>query len=751
MTSVPCKEHEGDDTTGRPIDPPANLLHALLLRIGQISGDVTLEEAPSELYTTPPDGDRLERVRRLLASARLNGATPAMLPWRRFDQRRLPALVEHAGTWYLAERDDTGALLLSSASGDSHPVNESELRASTVLWIRKPLANAAEKESERSANPAIGLLRQELLRDRRWIRSVIVATAIVNLLAVATSLFAMQVYDRVVPTLAFATFTTLVAGMVIVIALDWTLKSLRAKILDSLACEVDRRLSQHVFDHLLQLRLDVRPKSLGSLAAQVGGLDAVRQFFSSTVVFALVDIPFALMFVAFIGVIGGSVAWVYVAMMLVALGVGLVGQARNRHLAEVQQQHGAERQGLLVDAIRGAESVRASNAAWHFSSEWATLTHTISGHSIRQKAISTFSTVTITSLSSAAYVTAVIVGVWRIEAGLMTMGAMIACSILGGRVIGPVAQGAQYLSQWQGVRQALDQVGSFLSLERERREGQTLLMPDRPPRSVELSRVRFGYEDATTPQVDIPSLRITSGERVLLLGPVGCGKSSLLKIMAGLYKPAEGRVRLGEADLWEIDPQAVAAHVGYLPQSVRLFRGTLRSNLALSGATSDSHLLDVMRDLGIEAIAATSPLGLDLPVSEGGEGLSGGQKQLVALGRTIMDAPRVWLLDEPTAALDARTEGRVWRTLEKNLGPEDILIIATHRPAQVLPLATRVLVMRDGEIVADDTPEVLFPDRRTTKTEELLVTTNSPTTVATSDARSSLTPGESDRGLSDAA
>ena len=704
-------EATGSDAVGGATAPPVALLHILLERRGLPSYEVALRRA-AEALGRLPDIEPSERVRRMLAEARVAGAQLSELPWRRFDQRHLPALVERDGVWELAERGAAGAIRLTADTGATRSVPERELRDARVLWVRVPSAKRDEDAGASAGNPAVALLRRELLSDKRWIRTVVTATAVVNLLAVATSLFAMQVYDRVVPTLAYATFTTLVVGMFLVIALDWTFKTLRAKVLDSLSADVDRRVSQQVFEHLLRLRLDARPKSLGTLAAQVGGLDAVRQFFSSTVVFALVDIPFALIFVAFIGVVGGTVAWVYVAMMLVALGVGLLAQRRNGRLAEHLQQRGAERQGLLVDAIRGAESVRASNAAWHFSDEWAGVTRSMSEHTVRQRAITTFSTVTISSLSTAAYVAAVVVGVWRIEAGLMTMGALIACSILGGRVIGPVAQGAQYLAQWQGVRQALDQVGRFLSLERERREGQTLLMPDRPPRSLELARVRFSYEGAAAPQVDVPSLRLRAGERVLLLGPVGCGKSSLLKIMAGLYKPSEGRVRLGEADLWELDPQAVAAQVGYLPQTVRLFRGTLRSNLSLSGAGGDSRLLDIVKELGIEAIAASSPLGMDLPVSEGGEGLSGGQKQLVALGRTFMDAPRVWLLDEPTASLDTRTEARVWRTLDKCLGPEDILVVATHRPAQALPIATRVLVLESGAIVADDTPDALFPERR---------------------------------------
>jgi ATP-binding cassette subfamily C protein LapB len=204
-------------------------------------------------------------------------------------------------------------------------------------------------------------------------------------------------------------------------------------------------------------------------------------------------------------------------------------------------------------------------------------------------------------------------------------------------------------------------------------------------------------------------LNFRAGERVLLLGPVGCGKSTLLKVMAGLYRPNEGRVRFGDADLWEIDPQVVASQLGYLPQTVHLFKGTLRSNLSLSGTAGDSRLLKITRELGVDAIAANNPLGMDLPISEGGEGLSGGQRQLVALARVVIAQPSIWLLDEPTAALDADSEAKVWAVLEENIGPADILIVATHRPLHAMKLATRVIVMQQGEILKDGKPEQVIP------------------------------------------
>ncbi|MDQ8205596.1 ATP-binding cassette domain-containing protein [Pelagicoccus sp. SDUM812003] len=558
-------------------------------------------------------------------------------------------------------------------------------------------------------NLAARLVWKELFREKAWLRRIVVATCLINLMAISTSLFAMQVYDRVVPTMAYATLTTLAGGMALVVLFDWCLKTFRARTLDSLSCAIDKRLSQRVFEHLLHLRLDAQPRSLGTLAAQVGSLDSIRQFFSSAVIFALVDLPFALMFLAFIAIIGGKVAWVYATLLPVALLLGLVNQWRLRRLTRRQIQRSNERQGLLVDTIRGAEAIRASNASAHFAGEWKDLTSDINGYTIQQRAINSFSTVTTTSLSTAAYVSAVVVGVWQIEAGLLTMGGMIACSILGGRIIAPVAQSVQYLVQWQNVSQALDMVHRVLSLPTERRTDQTLLNPLKTPDTIALEKARFGYPGSPSPQVDIENLKLHAGQRVLLLGPVGSGKSTLLKLLAGIYPPIEGRVRVGNADLWEIDPKRLSQQIGYLPQHPQLFRGTLRDNLRLGNNASDDSLLFTCQELGIDAIAAGSPQGLDLPISEGGQGLSGGQRQLVALARTALSAPKIWLLDEPGAALDRETEESVWSYLETALDPQDILVVSTHRPMLAGRLFNRVLVLRDGRIQRDGTPETIFP------------------------------------------
>lgn len=558
-------------------------------------------------------------------------------------------------------------------------------------------------------NLAARLVWRELFRERGWLGRIVTATCLANLLGVSTSLFAMQVYDRVVPTMAYATLTTLSVGMLIVVAIDWSLKVLRARTLDSLSCAMDKRLSQQVYEHLLRLRLDAQPRSLGTLAAQVGSLDSVRQFFSSAVIFALVDLPFALMFLAFIAIIGGKVAWVYALLLPVALLLGFFSQWRLRRLTRSQMQRSNERQGLLVDSIRGAEAIRASNASSHFGDEWRSLTADINRYSIQQRAINSLSTVTTTSLSTGAYVSAVVVGVWQIEAGLLTMGGLIACSILGGRIIAPVAQSVQYLVQWQHVQQALDMVHRVLRLPTERRTEQTLLKPSETPGAIALERARFGYPGSPSPQLEIDKLSLEAGQRILLLGPIGSGKSTLLKLLAGLYPPSEGRVRLGDADLWEVDPQLVSRQIGYLPQQPQLFRGSLRENLLLGNQADDDTLLATCRALGIDAIAAGSPHGLDLPISEGGQGLSGGQRQLVAIARVVLAKPRIWLLDEPGAGLDRETEAQVWQHIESTMSPSDILVVSSHRPMLLGRTFNRAIVIREGRVHRDGPPESILP------------------------------------------
>ena len=654
-----------------------------------------------------------ERMGRILQAMKRRDAQAALLRWERMDLRRLPALVLYEGQWLVAERSDEApaddaqeSMTLNNGLAPALVVPSRSLSGSWVLWLR---THSEERLSAPEAfrSPAARLVLGELLVSKRWLLDVLSATLVVNLLAVASSLFALQVYDRVVPTLAYPTLWALVAGMAIVLTLDWLLKLIRTRVLDGVAREVDLAVSQRVYEHLLELRLDTRPRSVGTLAAQINGLETARSFFSSSIVFALTDLPFALMFIAFIGLIGGAIGWVYLGMLPVALGLGWLAQYRLRTLYREEMHRGTERHGLLVDTIQGIETVQASNSGWRFAEHWQAASRSIADFAIKSRLLTSITMNSTATLGQLAYVLAIIVGVGLIEAGQLTVGGLIASTILGGRVIAPVAQSVQILAQWQQVREALEMVNRLLMTATRRREQQALLLTDGAPDRLQIEGLRFSYPQAPVLRLNIASLSFKAGDRVLLLGPVGSGKSTLLKVAAGLYQPSEGRVRLGTAEMREIDAQIVAEHVAYLAQDVHLFRGTLRSNLIMGSHVNDSRLLQVIELLGIDKISADNPRGLDMEISEGGAGLSGGQRQLVGLARVCLNQPRIWLLDEPTASLDNEAEARAIGALQRLVSPQDIVLIATHRPS-LLPLANRVVVMRRGEVLIDGPPETVL-------------------------------------------
>lgn len=674
-----------------------------------------------------------QRLGEILRALRRRDVQAALLRWERLDRHGLPALVFHEGRWLVAANDDQDEVTLHDGQGQRLRMPAMALAQCWVLWLRTQPAALPPGVSALTSK-ATRLVLGELLRGKRWLFDAMGATLAVNVLAVATSLFAMQVYDKVVPTLAFATLTALVVGMSIVLALDWVLKLLRARILDKVAREVDLAVSQQVFEHLLRLRLDTRPRSIGTLAAQVNGLETARAFFCSSIVFALTDLPFAILFIVLIGVIGGAIGWVYLGLLPVALLVGGIAQYRLRRLYREELHRSAERHGLMVDVIQGLETVQAGNSGWRFAGQWQDASQSIVALNLRTRLITSTTSTTTATLSSVAYVLAIVVGVGLIAQGQLTIGGLIASTILGGRVIAPIAQAVQIVAQWQQVREALEMVNRLLMQPASRPEDKALLLPEGVPERLHFDRVRFSYPQAPVLRLDIGALEFKSGDRALLLGPVGSGKSTLLKVAAGLYQVSEGRVRLGSADLGEIDPQIVAQHVSYLSQDVHLFRGSLRSNLMLAAGVSDSRLLQVVEMLGLDRVSADNPRGLDMDISEGGSGLSGGQRQLVGLARLCLARPTVWLLDEPTASLDNEAEARVIAALQALIRPEDIVLIATHRPS-LLPLANRVVVLQGGRVLRDGTPrEILGTTALKTPSAPQATSDNHATTAANSAA-----------------
>jgi ATP-binding cassette subfamily C protein LapB len=486
----------------------------------------------------------------------------------------------------------------------------------------------------------------------------------------------------------------------VLIVFDFVLRLVRAHLLDRVSREVDVEVSLAVFRALAGVRLDARPGTVGTLAAQVAGLEVPRAFFASSVLFTLAEVPFALVFAAIIAVIAGPIAWVYAALALGALAAALVTCAKLRALSRRQLEAGFRRNGLLVESIQGAETIKAFGAGWRFAERWREATAEIAALGLRTRTTMASAATVAQTLGSAAYVGVVVLGVHLVESGSLTVGGLIACTMLGSRVIGPIASGVALLTQAQQASQALRAVDAVLDLPPERDPRTVLLAPADLGHELVLEGARFFYANVPVPQVDVPALRIAEGERVVLLGPPGSGKSTLLRLLSGLYRPAQGRALLGGVDVTLLDAEVVRRLVAYLPQEVQLFRGTLRENLDLGGTVPDDLLVCVVRELGLDALVRDHPRGLDREIAEGGSGLSGGQRQMAGIARLMLRRPRVWLLDEPTASLDQAFENHALQVLVKNLAPRDTLVIATHRPAAI-PYASRLLVMQQGRIVLD--------------------------------------------------
>lgn len=683
---------------------PAEILSKLFKELDIPAPLGALEQAC--LKTKTEATGPVDQLGRIFQAANRRNARAALVRWDRFDHRHLPAMLWYQDAWWLVEHGETGMIQLSGEHDIRQIVTTDDIGEALVLWVQV-VGKKQETRFTVVRSPGVRLLLTEILATKRWLVEVLVATVVVNVLAVTASLFSMQVYDRVVPSFSYATLWALVMGMVIVTAMDWLLKVIRARILDNIAKQVDQRVSQHLFEHLMRLRLDTRPRSLGTMAAQVQGLESVRAFFSASIIFALTDFPFALFFIAVIGVLGGPIGWVYFTLLCIAQLVGFLAQFRLRDLSRQEIQRSHERHGMLVDTIQGTETIQSAGAEWRFAEYWRDITTSIASYSLKSRLLSTLTNTTTATLGTAAYVAAIVVGVMEIEAGHLTMGGLIACTILGGRVLAPVVQSVQTLTQWQHVRESLQMVDSLLVLEQSRPSDKDLLVPDSLTETLQLESIRFAYPGLPVLRLNINMLSVQAGERVVILGTNGSGKSTLLKVAAGLYRPSSGQVRLGGADIRELDQQVMNEWIGHLPQDVHLFKGTLRSNITVAGGISDAKVLEVAGQLGIDRIAADSPRGMEMEISEGGQGLSGGQRQLVALSRIFLAAPRIWLLDEPTASLDDESEIRIIEAFKQRIRPTDMMLITTHRP-RLMALANRVIVMRGGQIIADGPPEKIL-------------------------------------------
>lgn len=552
-----------------------------------------------------------------------------------------------------------------------------------------------------SGGGAIGVFRKALLQSKGVFLTAVIATVTVNLIAMGTSLYSMQVYDRVIPRSGYSTLWVLTVGVLFALLLDFTLRTVRALMIEREAARIDAEVSEFFFARAQAIRLDARPPGVGTTAAQLRGWEQIRGLLSSASLFVLADLPFALFFILVMASLGGPIAWVPILTLPLSLGLAcLIGRLIRADAAR-SQVSANRRAGMLVEALDAAETVKANRGGWRMLAQWNQLSDQIQMHEEPVRRWSSIATSLFSAIQQTAYVLLVAWGAVLVSKGEMTMGALIACTILSGRVNGPlIGQLPGLMVQWGYARSSLQTLDALMALPLDEKPGGRGLRPERLDPTLAVEGVRFSYPNSPA-GVEAPQLKIGDGERVAIIGGVGSGKSTLLRLLSGLYAPGEGAVTLGGLELGQLASEALRRRVGYLPQDTRLLNGTLRDNLLLGlPDPGDDALTSVIEEVGLSGVVAGHPLGVDLPISEGGRGLSGGQRTLANLGRLFLADPDIWLLDEPTANLDQASEARVLAAIRSRFRAGRTMVLVTHR-MQLLSLVDRVLVMSGGRIVAD--------------------------------------------------
>lgn len=530
---------------------------------------------------------------------------------------------------------------------------------------------------------------------------VAIAALIVNLLALASPLFIMNVYDRVVPNGAIASLIALSVGMGIAVLFDFVLRLVRSRIIDMTGKKLDVIMASNIFEHVLSIKMAQRPTSVGILANQIREFDSVREFFTSGTVVSVTDLVFAVLFIAVLFMIGGALAWIPLMMLPLMIVVGFCLQWPLERAMRSLQAESAARHGVLVESLTGIETVRATAAEARMQNAWE---RSVAATARSGEDVHFWSSLALTSASTAQqlnYLLMVIVGVFLILDGKITVGVLVASTMLSGRILAPIAGIATVITRAAQTYITLKAINRVMNLERERPPGRIYVSRQVKIGSVTFDNVTFRYPNSNENALDKISFQIAGGERVGIIGRVGSGKTTIGRLLTGFYEPLDGKICIDDVDTRQYDPADLRAGVGFLLQDTDLFFGKIRDNIAFGKPNAtDEEILEAARLAGVESFIAGHPLGYDMPIAEGGRSLSGGQKQAIGLARTLIRRPKVLFLDEPTAHFDVRSEAEFLERL-KTLAEQNLTImISTHR-LSLLSFVDRILVFERGKLVAD--------------------------------------------------
>ncbi|MCC6597905.1 MAG: type I secretion system permease/ATPase [Alphaproteobacteria bacterium] len=566
-------------------------------------------------------------------------------------------------------------------------------------FFARPVARTDDRAGPAEIDTGRSWFWSAFWKNKTLYSEVAVAAVVINMFGIAGSLYIMTVYDRVVPNKAFETLWVLAFGIMIVYFFDFMLRNLRAQFLDHAGRKADISISGQLFEQIMGMTMQARPPSAGVLAANMKEFETLRDFFTSATMVALLDLPFVLLYILFIAIIAGPVAFVPLAAIPLIVGMGIFLQKPLSKVIKKSLHESALKNALLFETIIGLETIKVQAAEGHTQRNWEELTEKASRTAVQTRQISSFAQNWALFVQQGVSAVIVIVGVYLIADGQLTQGGLIASVILSGRAMGPLAQVAGLMTRFSQSKEALDQLDVLMKKPVERPKGTHFITMPHVRGLVEFRDVVFHYPDQTTPALNHLNFSIEPGERVGIIGAVGSGKTTIERLLINLYQPSNGSVQIDGTDVRQIDPGDLRRNVGAVQQSPQLFFGSVRQNITMGHETApDRAVLRAAEMSGVTEFLRDSAAGLDTQVGERGEALSGGQRQAVAIARALLYDPPILILDEPTASMDPASENRLKKRL-LDLCHNKTTILITHKGA-MLSLVEKLILIDRGRLVA---------------------------------------------------
>jgi ATP-binding cassette, subfamily C, bacterial LapB len=553
-----------------------------------------------------------------------------------------------------------------------------------------------------------------LSENKQIYRDIMIAAFLINMFALAMPIFTMNVYDRIVPNKSVETLWVMVIGISLIIFADIALRTMRAYFLDWASQRIDVRLTASIMEKVLGTRLELRPSSAGSFASNLRAFETVRDFITSATITTLIDIPFALIFIIVIGWINPYMIIPVVIGAVVLLVYSFSVQTKMQEHSEAMFRAGAIRNATLIESLVGLETIKALGIEGRMQRKWEQSAYFLTQVNAKLKLLSASITNGANGISQLVNVTSVLLGVYLVIEGQLTMGGLIACTMLAGRALAPVSQSAGLMTQYHNSTVALTSLDEVMQRPVERPDETSFLSRNAFKGDIEFRDVSFGYPNTETSALNHVSFKIKAGEHVVILGRMGSGKTTLQKLVLGLYQPTGGAILIDGIDSRQIDPAELRRSIGYVQQDTNLFFGTMRDNIAIATPhADDAQVLRAANIGGIADFVNTHPNGFDMAIGERGETLSGGQRQGVGIARAMLHNPSIVLLDEPTSAMDHSGEEFVKQQLKEATVGKTVMIIS-HR-SSLFDLADRIIVIDHGKVVADGAKEQVIEALRTGK------------------------------------